>query len=80
MAIVKPLQRKSVDAFISGAPDAASAVERKGVVKGRKQQISLTIKPELLDRVDAVAGRMGQSRAAIINLALFQSLERGLES
>ncbi len=71
MAITKPVKPKSVDAFISGAPDAT----RKGVMKGNKEQISLTLAPEMLVRVDALAQRMGQSRAAVINLAIFRLLE-----
>jgi len=71
MAITKPVKPKSVDAFISGAPDAA----RKGVMKGKKEQITLTLTPEMLTKVDTLAQRMGQSRAAVINLAIFRLLE-----
>ncbi len=71
MAITKPVKPKTVDAFISGAPDAG----RKGVMKGKKEQITLTLTPDLLTKVDALAQRMGQSRAAIINLAIFRLLE-----
>jgi predicted transcriptional regulator len=46
---------------------------------GNKRQVSLTIDPALLDRVDAMATQIGQSRAAVINLAILQALERGLE-
>ena len=60
MAITKPA-KKTTESFIGGAPDAA----RKGVIRGRKEQITLTISPELLARVDQMAGRMGQSRAAL---------------
>jgi hypothetical protein len=37
--------------------------------QGRKVQITLTIAEPLLDRVDELAGQIGQSRAAVINLA-----------
>ncbi|TAM46054.1 MAG: CopG family transcriptional regulator [Burkholderiaceae bacterium] len=71
------------DAFIQGAPDAqptadtaaASSTYEKGIAKGHKRQISLTIAPELLRKVDEVAQRTGQARAAIINLAIFNALE-----
>ena len=59
MTISKKPQRKTADAFIAGAPD--SAVEQtkpKGVVKGKKQQISLTIAPALLEKVDELAAEM----------------------
>lgn len=71
------------DAFISGAPDAgqnrqllaSSDVYEKGVAKGNKRQISLTIAPELLRRVDEVAKRTGQGRAGIISMAIYRALE-----
>lgn len=68
------------DAFIQGAPDAKTeaaqaAVYDKGIAKGNKRQITLTIAPELLRKVDEVANRTGQARAAIINMAIFNALE-----
>jgi hypothetical protein len=62
---------KPAEAFISSAPDA-----RRKVMRGRKEQITLTIAPELLAKVDALAGRMGQSRAALINRAIYELAER----
>ena len=44
-------------------------------MRGHKQQISLTIKPALLDKIDAMAERLGQSRAAVINLAIYKLVE-----
>lgn len=84
MAITKKPAKKevshtettAVDAFISGAPDAAASSRR--VQKGRKVQITLTISEPLLDRVDKLANQLGQSRAAVINLAVVQMLESGL--
>ena len=63
---------QKADAFISSAPDA----QRKGVIRGRKEQITLTIAPELLAKVDEIASRMGQSRAALINRAIYELAER----
>ncbi|MBM6431435.1 hypothetical protein JQC70_40460, partial [Burkholderia contaminans] len=70
----------AADAFIQGAPDAGSAaatptVYEKGIPKGHKRQITLTIAPELLRKVDDVAKRTGQARAAVINMAIFRALE-----
>jgi Ribbon-helix-helix protein, copG family len=65
-------ESQNVDAFIGKAPDA----RRKGVVRGRKEQITLTIAPDLLAKVDAIASRMGQSRAALINRAIYELAER----
>ena len=73
---------KAVNEFISGAPDAPKEQEiekPKYVRKGKKLQITLTISQPILERVDAMAERLGQSRAAIINLAIFQGLESGLQ-
>jgi hypothetical protein len=62
---------QDVDALNSKAPDA-----RKGVIRGRKEQITLTIAPDLLAKVDEIATRMGQSRAALINRAIYELAER----
>jgi len=75
-----------VDSFIQGAPDARPAPMEpaapppastydKGIAKGNKRQISLTIAPDLLRKVDETAARTGQTRAAIINMAIFSALE-----
>jgi hypothetical protein len=64
-----PEARKSV----SQAPD----YKAKGVMKGRKRQISLTIRPSLLAKVDAISMETGFSRASIINLAIKRSIEQG---
>jgi predicted transcriptional regulator len=50
----------------------------KRVRKGHKVQISLTITEEMLDRVDAMAQKLSQSRAGVINLAIYQALEGGV--
>ncbi len=62
--------------FIAGAPDSENA--RRGVLKGKKRQITLTIMPELLEKVDALARKLGQSRAAVINMAVYRIVEHGL--
>lgn len=82
MTITRPKTKGDVaaakreDAFISGAPDAPTPPGR-GIPKGKKEQITLTIAPTILDQVDELAGRMGQSRAAWINMAIYQALESG---
>ncbi len=84
MAITKPKpkqEKTTADEFISGAPDGAAETEPrkpKYVKKGKKLQITLTITRPLLERVDELAAKLGQSRAAVINLAVYQSLESGL--
>ena len=84
MTIIKqPISVKNdaaQEAFISGAPDAGQAVADpvRRVRKGRKVQISLTLNEAMLDRIDEMAKRVGQSRAALINLAVTQMLQSGL--
>ena len=82
MAIIqKPKNQatKDIDAFINAAPDALAEnpIHARRVRKGKKVQITLTIAEPLLDRVDERALNLGQSRAAIINLAIVQALENG---
>lgn len=79
MAITKPKQKTAApnaDEFISGAPD--SETKPRGVKKGNKQQISLTIAPALLKKIDDLAEELGQSRAAVINMAIYRAVEHGL--
>ncbi len=73
--IPKPVVPQSQDSFINAAPDGA---KMKGVRKGNKQQISLTIQPALLEKIDALALELGQSRAAVINLAIYRAVEKGI--
>lgn len=69
----------NAERFIAGAPDARTEAipgsYDKGIPKGNKRQISLTIAPDLLRRVDEVAKRTGQGRAGIINMAIYRALE-----
>ncbi len=76
MAITKPKPKATADDFIAAAPD--SEVKAKGVKKGNKQQISLTIAPALLVKIDNLAAELGQSRAAVINMAIYRAVEHGL--
>jgi hypothetical protein len=80
MSITKPKTKIgsssiSADQFISAAPDGKKA---RGIKKGNKEQISITIAPILLDKVDALAVQLGQSRAAVISMAIYQAVESGL--
>jgi hypothetical protein len=76
MAITRPKTKTAkAEAFISGAPDAEKP---RGVRKGNRQQISLTIAPDLLLKVDALAAKLGQSRAAVINMAIYRAIESGI--
>lgn len=88
MAITRPKTPKpapSADDFINAAPDSAVVPApatppptRKRTMKGKKEQISLTISIEMVDRLDAMAATMGQTRAALINMAIYQLLDHGM--
>lgn len=71
-----PADEAAAEAFISGAPDAPKL---HGVRRATKQQISLTIAPALLEKVDRLAAELGQSRAAVINMAIYRAVEHGLD-
>jgi hypothetical protein len=80
-----PAKPTLVAEFIKSAPDggaktpAPEAPKKKlGVRKGKRQQITHTIGDELLERLDSAAQATGQSRAALINLAIFKMLEAGV--
>jgi hypothetical protein len=71
---------KSVDEFISGAPDAtqqapAVATITKGVQQGKQSQISLAMPPGLLAKVDAAADRLSISRAAFMKMAITRAID-----
>ncbi|MNC73740.1 hypothetical protein D3C76_366020 [compost metagenome] len=67
-------------AFITAAPDGGHKAPeaRKGVRKGKRLQITHTISEDMLERLDNAADATGQSRAALINLAIFRMLEAGV--
>lgn len=62
-------------AFIDRAPDA-SAPNASAPARKNKLQIAITISPDLLASVDALATRKGLSRAATISLACAELVER----
>ena len=86
MSIVKPVKKtvaavQSPESFINAAPDSGTKAQEKtvkGVMRGNKQQISLTIQPDLLEKIDSLAAKLGQSRAAVINLSIYKAVESGL--
>jgi hypothetical protein len=70
MAITKPSKPASADDFIAGAPD----VKRARWQRGNKTQITFTIAPELVDRLDVAAGRRHVSRSALMTMWLVDRL------
>jgi hypothetical protein len=65
----------AANAFIGRAPDAA-APSASPPARKNKVQIAITIAPDLLATVDALAARKGLSRAAAISLACAELVER----
>jgi hypothetical protein len=59
-------------AFIEGAPDARPTRR----MRGRKAQLTLTLPPELIERIDAAATRHRRSRASMVEVALDEWLRR----
>ena len=57
----KPLNKVRDDVPVSNVT--------KGVIRGKKQNITIGFSPELLAKIDDAAERNGISRAAFINLA-----------
>lgn len=81
MAITKPPKKdttndKALDAFINAAPDS-QVQKRKGVQKGKKQQITVTVDPEILEQLDQKASETGLSRAALINVGIRHVINEG---
>ncbi|TBW33669.1 CopG family transcriptional regulator [Azotobacter chroococcum] len=80
MAIIRkptPSQEPTAETFIEGAPDGKGAKGGRGLKRGKKEQIAVIMAPDLLDQLDATAEKMGQSRSALISLAVFRFLNGG---
>jgi hypothetical protein len=71
------INNDAISSFIQSAPDGS---KKKGVVKGKRQQITVTIVPEVIDQLDTMAAENGLSRAGLINIAIRQLLSRGINS
>lgn len=49
-----------------------------GPKKVIKRQITISVAPELLDRVDEMVQKTGQTRSGIISLAIYQIVNHGM--
>lgn len=79
MAIKPANKRSAVEAFLGAAPDSQSLAEspnRRGVRRGRREQITLTLPPGVLASIDARAKQLGISRAAFIVQSAVRALEK----
>ena len=60
------------------APNApATQPKPKGIPCGNKRQLTITLDPDLLERADGIARRMGVSRASFMQTAIYPN-DRGL--
>ena len=73
MAITMP-KSQAVDNFIAAAPDSGPA-PCKGVTRGKREQITHTLPPELLTKIDAQAKKRGMTRAGFINFSISRALD-----
>ena len=68
-------QKPNVEDFIDRAPDAEAESSPPGQREGKKQ-ITVTMDPALVRKVDELARRMGQTRSAMVSLLVFEALEK----
>ena len=65
---------RNAGAFVASAPDAKPR-ERAAP---RRQQITITIPPDMLQRLDALAAQTGQTRAGLLLLGAARLLRDGV--
>lgn len=70
--------QSQIDDFINKAPDG-SKVEKRGVKKGQREQITVTFDSSILTLLDELAQHEGLSRAALIRMAVRQLLDKGTQ-
>jgi hypothetical protein len=58
--------------FLAGAPDH----KRRGVMRGRKEQITITVDPALLAEIDRAAQEMGLTRTAWLTVVAKRALRQ----
>ena len=84
MTSAKKPSRKTPEEFIAAAPDggrSAKPLEEQGtkkrgrIIRGKKQQLTLTFPPATVDRVDAAAAKLGMTRTGWISLAVHLQLD-----
>jgi len=72
----KKATEKSIEKFIAAAPDATPvAPSRKTLMRGKREQISHTIPPALLARLNKQVEATGVTRAGLINQAIAKYLD-----
>ncbi|MGP3590278.1 ribbon-helix-helix domain-containing protein [Vagococcus sp. WN89Y] len=72
-----PVQSQ-IDDFINKAPDGIKP-DKKGVKKGKREQITVTFDSSVLETLDELAQQEGVSRAALIRMAVKQLINKGTQ-
>jgi hypothetical protein len=68
---------RNAGAFVASAPDAKPRA-RVSRSAPRRQQITITIPPDMLQRLDALAQETGQTRAGLLLLGASRLLRDGV--
>jgi len=68
---INDIEEKDVEAFISGADRTSSSTKKEN-----KKPIMIRIDPEILDRIERSARRLGLSRSSFLVLSAVEKLER----
>lgn len=72
----KKATEKGIEKFIASAPDATPTIQpKKPLMRGKREQISHTIPPALLARLDKQVEATGMTRAGLINQAISKYLD-----
>ncbi len=75
---IRKAVKTNQDKLISGAPNTKAKSKQdevKGVMRGNKRQISLTLSPGMLPQIDQAADELGISRAAWISMTIARALK-----
>lgn len=73
----RPEAKPAADVFIEQAPDAKPAARWQ---RGSKTQITFSVDPDLLERIDAAARRRHINRAALLSLWATEKLAQEPEA
>lgn len=72
----KKTTKKGMEPFIASAPDATPVVpSKRTLMRGNREQISHTMPPVLLARLDKQVKATGMTRAGLINQAISKYLD-----
>ena len=69
---------KDLEGFINNAPDAALHEAAKSTRKrrGKREQISVTFTPEMMEKIEEKARTLGVSHSALVNLCVSKAMDQ----